>query len=75
VAFDGLNHVTIPPERADRVVRAVLENIANWEERLRAIEEAATPITGNKARALSLLRDMEQTKVSLKRLAGLPETD
>lgn len=53
---------------AERVVRAVLENLGNWEERLAEIERNAPSENGNKARALSLMRDMEQAKVSLRRL-------
>lgn len=63
----------IEPDRQDRLIRAVLENIANWEVRLMEIEQAASPVTGNKARAMSLRRDMMMAKVSLRRLAGLTE--
>jgi hypothetical protein len=59
---------SIPPERVGRIIRAVLENVENWEERIREIEAHAVP--GNKIRALSLLRDMEQCRLSLARLAG-----
>lgn len=48
-----------------------MENIANWESRALEIAEHATP--GNKSRALSLARDMEQARVSLTRLAGMGE--
>lgn len=53
---------------AERVVRAVMENLGNWQERLAEIEQIAPSDNGNKARALSLLRDMEQARVSLERL-------
>lgn len=52
---------------ARRVVEAVLANIDNWRERCLEIEANANP--GNKARALSLARDLEQARVSLKRLS------
>jgi hypothetical protein len=71
VAFDGL--IAMAPANFERVIRAVLQNIANWEVRLMEIEQTASPATGNKARALSLRRDMEMAKVSLRRLAGLTE--
>lgn len=58
----------IASARADRVVRAVLHNLDDWMGRLREIEENATP--GNKVRLLALLRDMEQSRVGLRRLAG-----
>jgi len=50
---------------------AVLENVSNWQSRLEEIADAAAPGTGNKARALSLLRDIEMFRVSLCRLARL----
>lgn len=71
MAFDGL--IAMAPANFERVVRAVLQNIANWEVRLMEIEQAATPVTGNKARALSLRRDMEMAKISLRRISGLTE--
>lgn len=52
---------------------AVLENISNWESRLEEIAEEAIPATGNRARALSLQRDMMMCRLSLKRLAGLSQ--
>lgn len=57
--------------RAKRIILAVLQNVRNWEERLDEIAEAAIPVTGNKARALSLLRDLEMFRVSLCRLAEM----
>jgi hypothetical protein len=50
---------------------AVLQNIDNWRQRAEEIAEHAIPITGNKARGLSLARDMHQAMLSLKRLSGL----
>ena len=49
----------------------MLQNIENWSERLREIESFAIP--GNKTRILSLIRDIEMAKVSLKRLAGIED--
>jgi hypothetical protein len=49
----------------------MIQNISNWEERVEIIADAAIPVTGNKARALSLLLDMKCAKQSLRRLAGL----
>lgn len=71
MAFDGLT--AMAPANFERVIRAVLQNIANWEVRLMEIEQTASPATGNKARALSLRRDMEMAKLSLRRVSGLTE--
>jgi hypothetical protein len=49
----------------------MLANIANWEDRLSTIADAAIPVTGNKSRALALQRDMHMCRLSLSRLAGL----
>lgn len=57
--------------RARRIIVAVLQNVRNWERRLDEIAEAAIPATGNKARALSLLRDLEMFRISLCRLAQM----
>jgi hypothetical protein len=51
----------------------VLQNIGNWMERTEEIASNAIPVTGNKGRALSLLRDMTYAKLSLARLAGIVE--
>lgn len=59
----------VDPERARRIIIAVLQNIENWEQRLIEIEEHAIP--GNKARVLALMRDVHFAKVSLCRLANL----
>jgi hypothetical protein len=53
----------------------VLATIDNWQERAEEIADKAIPVTGNKARGLSLARDMMQVKVSLKRLAGKPDPE
>jgi hypothetical protein len=50
---------------------AVLQNLENWEQRCLEIADNANP--GNKVRALSLARDLEMAKHSLRRLAGLKE--
>lgn len=54
---------------ARRIVCAVLANIDNWRERALEIEANANP--GNKVRALSLARDLEMARLSLKRLAEI----
>jgi hypothetical protein len=68
--------VPLEGARAHRIIVAVLQNISNWEDRLSIIADAAIPATGNKARALALLRDMEMARRSLARLAELdPPSD
>jgi hypothetical protein len=61
----------IDPDRAERLARAVLQNIGDWQTRLSVIESFAIP--GNKGRILSLMHDIEFAKLSLRRLANLPE--
>jgi hypothetical protein len=56
-------------ERAERIIVAVLENISNWQERVLEIEQSCPP--GSKIHALTLARDLEMAKHSLRRLAGL----
>jgi hypothetical protein len=63
--------VPLEGARARRIIIAILQNVGNWESRLEEMAEAAIPATGNKARALSLLRDMEMFKRSLCRLAEI----
>jgi hypothetical protein len=63
--------VPLREEKARRLVKAVLANIDNWTLRIEEIEAHAN--VGNKARALSLLRDMEMAKISLNRMAGLDD--
>jgi hypothetical protein len=60
-------------EKAQRIIIAVLQNIGNWRDRALEIEEHANP--GNKLLALSLARDLEMCRISLRRLAELPEDD
>lgn len=53
----------------------MLANIGNWQERIEEIEQHA-PIdngNGNKHRALTLLRDMTQASLSLRRLSGIED--
>jgi hypothetical protein len=59
----------VDPDRARRIIVAVLENVRNWEQRLVEIEKTC-PV-GCKHEALSLLRDMEHAKISLRRLADI----
>jgi len=47
----------------------MLATLDDWTARVEEIAVHAIP--GNRVRALSLLRDMEQTRHSLRRLAGL----
>jgi hypothetical protein len=49
----------------------VLANVRHWEQRAEEIADAALPVTGNKARGLSLAKDMRMARISLARLAGL----
>lgn len=63
----------VPAERAERIIKAILANMDNWQERIEEIAVHAVPITGNKARALALLRDMKLAQISLRRLAGVPD--
>jgi hypothetical protein len=55
------------------MAKALLQNIADWENRLREIESFAIP--GNKFRILSLMRDIHFAKLSLRRLVNLPEDE
>jgi hypothetical protein len=63
--------MSMDPAQAERIVQAALENIESWERRLSEIE--SNEACGNKARVLSLLRDVAQVRVSLRRLAGLAD--
>jgi hypothetical protein len=63
--------MVIAPDRAQRIIVAVVQNIRDWEQRVEEIADAAIPVTGNKARGLALLRDMRVTRLGLARLAGL----
>lgn len=58
-------------EKARRIIKAVLENVSNWEQRIIEIEENAN--VGNKSRAIALLRDMKMAKLSLRRLADMDD--
>lgn len=69
MAFDGL--IVMPAIQLERVIRALLANIADWEERLREVESHAPSDNGNRQRCLTLLRDMGQAKHSLRRLSGI----
>jgi hypothetical protein len=44
-----------------------------WMENVEEIAEHAHPITGNKARALHLLRNMKQAELAIKRMLGISE--
>lgn len=62
-------------ERARRIIEALLSTIDTWMEQVNEIADAAIPVTGNKARALHLLKAMQQCKISLRKLAGLAEEE
>ena len=62
-------------DRCRRIIVAVLANIGNWEERALEIADNAIPVTGNKARGLSLARDLHMARLSLKRLADVDGDD
>lgn len=63
----------IAAERADRVVAALLANLADWELRVEEISTHAIPVTGNLHRALTLLRDMKRVRIGLRRLVDLTD--
>jgi hypothetical protein len=65
--------VPLREERARRIIVAVLQNIDNWRERALEIEANCSP--GNKARALSLARDLELARLSLCRLAEMDDCE
>jgi hypothetical protein len=60
-------------ERAQRMIEAMLSNIEAWREQVEEIAANSIPITGNLGRALHLLKNMEQSRIALRKLAGLPE--
>lgn len=62
-------------EKADRLIAAVLNSIDTWRLQVEEIADAALPVTGNKRRALHLLRAMTQARLTLRNLANLPEED
>lgn len=55
------------------MIEAMLSNIDTWREQVEEIAANAIPITGNLGRALHLLKSLEQSRLSLRKLAGLPE--
>jgi hypothetical protein len=60
----------VEPERAARVIQAVLENMQNWQARVEAIAE--TMPAGSKHEALALARDLHMARCSLIRLTKSP---
>jgi hypothetical protein len=62
-------------EKAERMAAAILNSLDGWLSEVEAIEAAAIPFTGNKARALHLQRSMLSAKQTLRRLADLPEDE
>lgn len=65
----------LAPEKLARILRATLASIDGWRERAIEIAEAAVPATGNRARALSLAKDMELARLALRRIAGMEADD
>ena len=63
----------VEPERMQRIIVAVLQNISNWEDRLAEIERAATP--GDKQRILALMKDVHFARLALRRLVKLGTDD
>lgn len=62
------------PERAARVIQAVLENMQNWQDR--ALHIADNCPAGTKHDALALGRDLHMARCSLIRLTkALPPED
>lgn len=62
-------------EKAERMANAILNSLDGWLSEVEAIEAFAIPFTGNKARALHLMRGMLSAKRTLRDIAGLPEED
>lgn len=60
-------------ERAERMVGAMLASLDVWIAQVEEISVNAIPVTGNLGRALHLLKSLEQARITLRKLAGLPE--
>jgi hypothetical protein len=54
--------------KVKRMIDALMANLDNWIAAVEEIEQHATPTTGNKARALHLMRTLEQAKLTLQHL-------
>ena len=75
MSYVGIPTLMDDEERAQRMARAILNSLDGWLSEVEAIEAAAIPFTGNKARALHLMRGMLTAKRTLRDIAGLPEED
>jgi hypothetical protein len=75
MSFVGTWSLMTDEERAERMARAILNSLDGWLSEVEAIEAAAIPFTGNKARALHLQRSMLSAKQTLRNIAGLPEEE
>jgi hypothetical protein len=58
-------------EKAARMAGAILNSLDTWCSAIEEIADAALPVTGNKRRALHLLKAMEQARGALREIAGL----
>lgn len=56
-------------ERARRIITAIMSNMDAWTEAVTEIADAALPITGNRSRALHLLKSLMQAKLTLEKLS------
>lgn len=61
----------VDPERAARLIEAILENVDVWVTQANEIADACPP--GAKSNALHLVRNMAQTRLALRRLSGLDD--
>jgi cob(I)alamin adenosyltransferase len=50
------------------MIDALMANLDDWIAAVEEIEQHALPTTGNKARALHLMRTLEQAKLTLQHL-------
>jgi hypothetical protein len=53
------------PDQAERLMLALLSTLDSWIEQVESIADHAIPVTGNKKRALHLLRAMMQARITL----------
>jgi hypothetical protein len=53
------------PDQAERLMLALLSTLDSWIEQVENIADHAIPVTGNKKRALHLLRAMMQARITL----------
>lgn len=61
--------------KVKRLIDAIMANLDQWIAALEEIQQNAIPITGNRARALHLMRTLEQAKLTMKHLIADAERD